>query len=485
MPISKGKIGHKKFKLIKNNIMSKELKNIGFIVAENAEAAQKLALEKFPQLKDGNYQLVQDEDCLDTWFSSWLWPISVFDGINNPDNEDIKYYYPTNDLVTAPEIIFFWVARMIMAGEEYRGEEPFKNVYFTGIVRDKLGRKMSKSLGNSPDPIELMEKYGADGVRMGMLLASPAGNDLPFDESMCEQGWNFCNKIWNAFRLVKGWEIDSSSEMSQKNISATYWFKTVLTQTRKEIDDLFSKYRLSEALTLIYKVFWDDFCSWYLEIVKPEFGKPIDKETEHFTSNFFEELLKLLHPFMPFITEELYQHLNADEKTNKSIMFDTSIKSFDHTVIIENIIPDFEKTKEIIAGIRTIRQQKNISPKEALTLYVKGEYNTDYDEIIKKLGSISEIKITDEKPENAISYLVGTTEFSVPVSINAAEEIAKMQAEITYLEGFLKSVNAKLGNEKFVANAKPEVVENERKKQADAEEKMAIIQAQITQLSQN
>jgi len=450
----------------------------GFVVAETKEEAYKKALSIV------NYQLSiedlkQDEDCLDTWFSSWLWPISVFDGINNPDNKDIKYYYPTNDLVTAPEIIFFWVARMIISGYEYRGKECFKNVYFTGIVRDKLGRKMSKSLGNSPDPIELMNKYGADGVRMGMLLTSPAGNDLPFDEALCEQGRNFCNKIWNAFRLVKGWEVEVS-ETPEKNHIAMEWFCVLLSKTIDEMNDLFSKYRLSEALTLIYKVFWDDFCAWYLEIIKPEFGKSIDKATYDYTLIIFEELLKILHPFMPFITEELY-HSFDNKKENESIMT-SQITNYDFT-FKGGIVSGFEKAKEIIAGIRNIRQQKNISPKEMLTLYVKGEYNTDYDEVIKKLGNVSKIKVTDEKPSNAISYLVGTTEFSIPVEINVEEEIAKMQAEIKYQQGFLESVNKKLSNEKFVANAKLEVVEMERKKQADAESKIKSLQESIAALS--
>jgi valyl-tRNA synthetase len=466
--------------------MSNDYKNIGFIVAENAEAAQKLALEKFPQLKDGNYKLVQDEDSLDTWFSSWLWPVSVFDGINNPDNEEIKYYYPTSDLVTAPDIIFFWVARMIMAGEEYRGEEPFRNVYFTGIVRDKLGRKMSKQLGNSPDPIELMNKYGADGVRMGMLLSAPAGNDIHFDEALCEQGRNFCNKIWNAFRLVKGWEIDYlDNEMPQKNVVATYWFHNVLIQAKKEVDDLFSKYRLSEALTLIYKLFWDDFCAWYLEIVKPEFGKPVDKGTYNFTENFFEHLVKLLHPFMPFITEEIYQQIKAYLNESKSIMIDNDEDYFYHSenpneVIIENIISNFEKVKEVITNIRNIRASKNISPKEKLTLQVNNEHNADYNEVIKKLANV-EIEDVGEKSAGAVSFMVGTCEYAVPVGnlINADEEIKKMQAEIAYLEGFLKSVNAKLSNEKFVANAKPEIVENERKKKNDAEQKLASLNENI------
>ncbi|MDR1346185.1 MAG: valine--tRNA ligase [Bacteroidales bacterium] len=453
------------------------------VVAETKEKAYTKALSIF-NFKFSIEDLKQDEDCLDTWFSSWLWPISVFDGINNPDNEEINYYYPTSDLVTAPEIIFFWVARMIMSGYEYRGKECFRNVYFTGIVRDKLGRKMSKSLGNSPDPIMLMEKYGADGVRMGLLLSSPAGNDLPFDENLCEQGRNFCNKIWNAFRLVKGWGVETSTPATAKNNVAGEWFCDLLANATKELSELFSKYRLSEALTLVYKLFWDDFCSWYLEIIKPEFGNPVDEQTYKNTLHFFAELLKLLHPFMPFITEELYQ--NLEERTaNETIMF-SEISNYDlYDAKNSEIIENFNKVKEIVTNIRAIRQQKNISPKEMLKLSVKGEYNHKYDEVIKKLGNISEIKISDEKHSNSISYLVGTTEFSVPVEINAEEEIDKMKREISYYEGFLKSVNAKLSNERFVSNAKPEVVENERKKQADAEEKIAIIQAQIIKLSQN
>jgi valyl-tRNA synthetase len=470
--------------------MSETFKNIGVVVAENEEKARELALEKFPHLKDGEFKLIQDEDCLDTWFSSWLWPVSVFDGINNPDNKDINYYYPTNDLVTAPEIIFFWVARMIISGYEYRAEECFRNVYFTGIVRDKLGRKMSKSLGNSPDPIELMNKYGADGVRMGMLLASPAGNDLPFDENLCEQGRNFCNKIWNALRLVKGWEVapahsaeEGGSASSSLGKAGKDWFSAILQKTIVETDDLFSKYRLSEALMLIYKLFWDEFSAWYLEIVKPESGRPIDRATYESTVFFFEELLKLLHPFMPFITEELY-HALSERKDGESIMTQ-QFAHFDYQPGNDVLIAGFEAVKEIIAGVRTIRQQKNIPRKELLELYVKGEHHTAYDEVIKKLGNVSEIKVTDEKPSNAISYLVGTTEFSVPVTINAGEEIARMEAEIHYLEGFLKSINAKLGNERFVANAKPEVVENERKKQADAEQKVAALKENIHQLKNN
>jgi len=457
--------------------MSNEYKNIGFIVAENAEAAQKLALKKFPQLKEGNYKLVQDNDCLDTWFSSWLWPVSVFDGINNPDNDDINYYYPTDDLVTAPEIIFFWVARMIIAGEEYRQEEPFKNVYFTGIVRDKLGKKMSKSLGNSPDPIELMNKYGADGVRMGMLLSSPAGNDLLFDEALCEQGRNFCNKIWNAFRLVKGWEVNTELKQSIENQITIDWFSSVLMQVVLETDHLFSKYRLSEALMMIYKAFWDNFCAWYLEIIKPEFGKPIDSQTYTKTTYFFEELLKLLHPFMPFITEELF-HAISDK--NESIMFAklNICNTFD-----EKIIVDFEKTKEIIANIRTIRQQKNISPKEQLHLQITGNHHSENDKVIIKLANVA-IENGGEKSACAVPFMIGTTEYAVIVGnlVNPEEEIVKMEDEVKYLEGFLKSVNAKLNNEKFVANAKPEIVENERKKLSDAESKIKTLQDNISKL---
>jgi len=457
-----------------------------FVVAENEEEARKLAIAKFPPLGGlrGGFSLRQDEDCLDTWFSSWLWPISVFDGINNPDNEDINYYYPTNDLVTAPEIIFFWVARMIMSGYEYRGKECFKNVYFTGIVRDKLGRKMSKSLGNSPDPIELMNKYGADGVRMGMLLSSPAGNDLPFDESMCEQGRNFNNKIWNSLRLVKGWETYETKEIPNENQIATEWFYHLLEKTKLEIEDLFSKYRLSEALMQVYKLFWDEFSAWYLEIIKPEYGKPIDKPTYDKTISFFEELLKLLHPFMPFITEELYQSLSDK---NETIMFaQTSInKDFS-----ENVINEFEKGKEIITNIRNIRQQKNISPKEKLILQVLGNFgahNFDNDEVIQKLANVEKPEYVNGKSDGAVSFLVGTIEYAVPLGnlINIEEEIKKMEEEIKYLQGFLKSVGAKLSNEKFVANAKPEIVENERKKQADAESKIKTLQESIEALKKS
>jgi len=481
--------------------MSKEKiqKNYGFVVAETEEAARAKVIEKFPELADKKFSLRQDEDCLDTWFSSWLWPISVFDGINNPDNKDINYYYPTNDLVTAPEIIFFWVARMIMSGYEYRGKECFKNVYFTGIVRDKLGRKMSKSLGNSPDPLDLIAKYGADAVRMGMLLPSPAGNDLPFDESLCEQGRNFCNKIWNAFRLIQGWEI-IDNEPIEYEIIARKWFNAIFAKTQLELDDLFSKYRLSEALTLIYKVFWDDFCSWYLEIIKPEFGKPISIESYNATKWLFKDLLKLLHPFMPFITEELYlQNLDYKED-NSSIMF----AKIEYYAQDNKIISDFETAKEIITNIRNIRQQKNISPKEKLTLQILGEHNAEYNDVIIKLANVEIAaradlqsaceKGTDYKsaPTNplvggrgaSISFIVGTTEYAVPVGnlINIEEEIAKLEAELKYQEGFLRSVMGKLSNEKFVTNAKPEIVENERKKQADAESKIKALKEGIAAL---
>ena len=451
----------------------------GFVVALSDEEALSKAHEINPELKMED--LRQDEDCLDTWFSSWLWPISVFDGINQPDNEDIKYYYPTNDLVTAPEIIFFWVARMIMSGYEYRGEACFHNVYFTGIVRDKQGRKMSKSLGNSPDPIELMEKYGADGVRMGMLLTSPAGNDLPFDEGLCEQGRNFNNKIWNAFRLVKGWEVSDSIEQPESSKIAIEWFQNILAKTVSELDDLFGKYRLSEALMSLYKLFWDEFSSWYLEMVKPAYQQPIDKKTYEATLGFFDSLLHLLHPFMPFITEELWQAL-SERKEGESIMVSAMPKDVTYNA---NLIDTFEKVKEVIAGIRTVRLQKNIPNKEELSLEVIGDYNADFGSVISKMGNLSSINIVSEKDATAASFLVGTTEYAVPLgnNIDIEAELKKLNDELKYLEGFLKSVSAKLSNEKFVANAKPEIVENERKKQADAESKIKTIQESIANLS--
>jgi len=468
--------------------MSKDKKNYGFVVAETEEAARAKAIKKFPELAGKKFKLRQDDDVLDTWFSSWLWPISVFDGINNPDNKDINYYYPTTDLVTAPDIIFFWVARMIMAGYEYRNEKCFYNVYYTGMVRDKLGRKMSKSLGNSPDPLDLIAKYGADAVRMGMLLTSPAGNDLPFDEALCETGRNFCNKIWNAFRLVKSWEVDYNATAPEKNEVVMEWFRWRLKNTRDEINDLFSKYRLSEALTLIYKLFWDEFSAWYLEIVKPEFGKPIDKYTYENTMYNFYALLMFLHPFMPFITEELYHKLEEEYKEDEygSIMNEL-YKDLDLSFpeeFVETYIEFLNTTIEIIAGIRNIRQQKNISPKEPLKLQILGGHIPNYDDVIKQIANIEKIEFVKEKAENSVSFMVGTTEYAVPVGnlINVEEEIAKLETELKYQEGFLRSVMGKLSNEKFVANAKPEIVEVERKKQSDAESKIASLKESIEQL---
>ena len=453
----------------------------GFVIAETEEKAQKLAIEKYPSLKESGFQLVQDEDCLDTWFSSWLWPISVFDGINHPENEDIKYYYPTNDLVTGPDIIFFWVARMIMSGYEYRNKACFENVYFTGIVRDKEGRKMSKQLGNSPDPLDLISKYGADGVRMGLLLTAPAGNDIPFDEALCEQGRNFNNKIWNAFRLIKGCEVDKNIEQPESAKIAIEWFKNILAKTIAELDDSFGKYRLSEALMAVYKLFWDEFSSWYLEMVKPAYQQPIDAGTYEATLGFFDSLLRLLHPFMPFITEELWQAL-AERKEGESIMVSDMPKESSSD---NGLLEAFEKVKETIAGVRTIRLQKNIPNKEELSLEVIGGYNTAFDSVISKMGNLTSIKTVSEKDVTAVSFLVGTTEFSVPLgnNIDVEAELKKLNEELVYLEGFLKSVANKLGNEKFVANAKPEIVENERKKQADAESKIKTIKESIANLS--
>ena len=452
----------------------------GFVVAETPEEALKLAQEKSgnPSLKLED--LRQDDDCLDTWFSSWLWPISLFDGINNPGNEEIKYYYPTADLVTGPDIIFFWVARMIMAGYEYMGDMPFKNVYFTGIVRDKIGRKMSKSLGNSPDPLDLIDKYGADGVRMGMMLSAPAGNDILFDDALCEQGRNFNNKIWNAFRLVKGWEVADIEQPEYARL-ATEWFDAMLTKTAAEVDDLFGKYRLSEALMAVYKLFWDEFSSWYLEMVKPAYGQPIDKATYEKTLGFFDTLLKLLHPFMPFITEELWQHI-YDRKEGESIM--TQILnvagSYDETIIAQ-----FEAVKEVIGGIRTIRLQKNIAQKEALTLEVVGESPVSkYNAVIAKLCNLSAINAVAAKAEGAAAFMVGTTEYAVPLGnlINVEEELKKLEADLKYQEGFLQSVLKKLSNEKFVSKAPANVIEMERKKQADAETKIAALKESIAAL---
>jgi len=443
----------------------------GFVVAESKEEAfqKALLMVNYPITID---DLRQDEDCLDTWFSSWLWPISVFDGINHPDNKDISYYYPTNDLVTAPEILFFWVARMIIAGYEYRNELPFKNVYLTGIVRDKQGRKMSKSLGNSPDPLDLIALYGADAVRLGMLLTSPAGNDLPYDDSLCEQGRNFNNKIWNAFRLVKGWEVAEIPQPESARM-AVKWFDAQLNKTLLEIDDLFDKYRLSDALMAVYKLFWDEFSAWYLEMAKPAYLQPIDRTTYEATLGFFDSLLKVLHPFLPFITEELWHSLE-DRKDGESIMIAMMPKAVEAD---ENLIAGIEYAKEVIAGVRSVRLQKNIPNKDPLSLQVIGEHKTDYDAIITKLGNLETIQTVADKAASSISFLVGTTEFSIPMGslINVEEEIEKMETDIKYYRGFLESVAKKLGNERFVANAKPEVVDAERKKQADAESKITSL----------
>ena len=427
-------------------------------------------------------QLVHDEDALDTWFSSWLWPISLFDGINNPGNEEIKYYYPTSDLVTGPDIIFFWVARMIMAGEEYMKDVPFRNVYFTGIVRDKLGRKMSKSLGNSPDPIGLIEKYGADGVRMGMMLSAPAGNDILFDESLCEQGRNFNNKIWNAFRLVKGWQV-AEGEQPEANAIAAKWFEAKLKQTNAEVNDLFSKYRISEALMAVYKLFWDEFSSWYLEMVKPAYGSPIDATSYNQTLAFFETLLKMLHPFMPFITEELWQHI-YDRNNGESIMR-AELKLDAPTEEDNNIANAIESVKQIVGGVRTVRNQKNIPNKDALVLQVVGQNNFEaYSSVITKMANLSAINVVAEKDATASAFMVGTDEFAVPLGdmIDVEAEIAKQEAQLKHLEGFLAGVKKKLSNEKFVAHAPEAVVAMERKKQSDSEEKIAALKESLAAL---
>ena len=453
-----------------------------FVVAETAEEALKLAQQKSGKADMKLEDLKQDEDALDTWFSSWLWPISLFDGINNPDNEEINYYYPTSDLVTGPDIIFFWVARMIMAGEEYMGKFPFKNVYFTGIVRDKLGRKMSKSLGNSPDPIELIEKFGADGVRMGMMLSAPAGNDILFDESLCEQGRNFNNKIWNAFRLVKGWET-ADIEQPEANKVAVKWFEAKLKEVNAEVNDLFKKYRISEALMAVYRLFWDEFSSWYLEMVKPEYQKPMDKASYDATLRFFETLLKMLHPFMPFITEELWQNI-YERKDGESIMSDKlelEAPTDDEQALTANI----ELLKQIIGGVRTIRNQKNISPREALKLQIVGANELEaYNCVLAKMANLDEIAVVNEKDGTASAFMVGTTEYAVPLGdkIDVAAEIEKAEAQLKHLEGFLAGINKKLSNEKFVANAPEAVVALERKKKSDSEEKIAALKETIAEL---
>ena len=452
----------------------------GYVVAETDEEALKLAKEKTNNENLTINDLRRDEDCLDTWFSSWLWPISLFNGILDPDNDEIKYYYPTSDLVTGPDIIFFWVARMIISGYEYLNDKPFKSVYFTGIVRDKLGRKMSKSLGNSPDPLDLIATYGADGVRMGMMLAAPAGNDILYDDKLCEQGRNFCNKIWNAFRLVKGWEV-ADIEQPEYAKHATSWFNAKLNETLVELKDLFSKFRLSEALMEVYKLFWDEFSSWYLEMVKPVYGHPIDKDTYNATLSYFDSLLRLLHPFMPFITEELWQHLE-ERKDGESIM--TALIPSE-VEIDKEILQSMEAAKEIIVGVRGVRTAKNIANKDVLSLNVLGEYNSNEFSVIKKLANLDAINVTSEKDATAASFMVGTTEFNVPLTnnIDIEAELAKLNKDLEYQRGFLASVQKKLSNERFVNNAPAAVVEGERRKLADAETKIKALEESIAALS--
>ena len=451
-----------------------------YVVAETAEEALKLAQAKNANIKAED--LEQESDCLDTWFSSWLWPISLFDGIEHPDNEEINYYYPTSDLVTGPDIIFFWVARMIMAGYEYRGKMPFKHVYFTGIVRDKLGRKMSKSLGNSPDPIDLIDKFGADGVRMGMMLSAPAGNDILFDESLCEQGRNFNNKIWNAFRLVKGWETADIAQPKSAEI-AVKWFDAKLKEVNEEMEKQFKEYRISEALMTVYKLFWDEFSSWYLEMVKPAYGQPIDKQSYEATLKFFDALLKMLHPFMPFITEELWQHI-YDRKDDESIMRE-KLEIPAPTAEEKKLAADIEKVKQIIAGVRTVRNQKNIAQKEQLTLQVVGKNDFEaYNDVTLKMANLDKIEVIAEKSADASSFMVGTDEFAVPLGdlIDVAAEIEKAEAQLKHLEGFLMGVRKKLSNENFVAHAPEKVVALERKKESDSVEKIAALKATIEEL---
>ena len=455
----------------------------GYVVAATPEEALALAKEKTGNAGLKQEDLRQDEDCLDTWFSSWLWPISLFDGINNPGNEEISYYYPTSDLVTGPDIIFFWVARMIMAGYEYEGKMPFKNVYFTGIVRDKLGRKMSKSLGNSPDPLDLIEKYGADGVRMGMMLSAPAGNDILFDDALCEQGRNFNNKIWNAFRLIKGWEVSAEVPVPEASELAIRWFEAKQNEVAAEVADLFSKYRLSEALMAVYKLFWDEFSSWYLEMIKPAYGQPINRKVYEATIGFFDNLLHLLHPFMPFITEELWQHL-CDRTDGESLMVSPLSMS---ALVDEDIIREFEVVKEVISNIRSIRLQKNIAQKEALELQVIGENPVvAFNAVITKMCNLSSIDVVENKADASVAFMVGTIEFVIPLeaygTLFMEAEIARMEAELKHKEGFLQGVLKKLGNEKFVNNAPAAVLEMERKKQADAESIIKSLKESIAAL---
>ena len=454
----------------------------GYVVAETPEEALKLAIEKTgKELTMSDLQ--QESDCLDTWFSSWLWPLSLFDGILNPDNEEFKYYYPTNDLITGPDIIFFWVARMIMAGEEYQKEVPFKKVYFTGIVRDKLGRKMSKSLGNSPDPIELIDKYGADGVRVGMMLTAPAGNDLPFDEALCEQGRNFCNKMWNALRLVKGWNVDENIAQPETAKMAVKWFEERFQQVLQETNDNLDKYRLSDALMGIYKLVWDDFCSWYLEMVKAPMGQPLDAVTYNATVTFFENLMKILHPFMPFITEDIWHLLKERNDGDDLIIAQQPAQK----VVDNDILNQFLFTQDVINNIRKIRAEKNISMKESIELIVvdkDGSVNKEFDAVIMKLCNVSSVNYVTETPQDAFGFLVKATEYFIPVTdnIDTEAEIKKLEEELAYAQGFLKSVEAKLSNEKFVNGAPAAVVDKERKKKSDAKAKIKVIEQQLATL---
>ncbi len=451
-----------------------------YVVAETIEEALEKAIEKSGNLELTIDDLKQDPDCLDTWFSSWLWPISLFNGILDPDNKEFKYYYPTADLVTGPDIIFFWVARMIMAGYEFAGNKPFCNVYFTGIVRDKIGRKMSKTLGNSPDPLELIDRFGADGVRMGLMLAAPAGNDIMYDDSLCEQGRNFCNKIWNAFRLVKGWEVDDNAPQPEPSARAIEWFNAKVNETLAEIDDLMGKFRISEALMAVYKLFWDEFSSWYLEVIKPAYGAPIDGTTYRATLDFFNSLLLILHPFMPFITEELWQHL-AERHPGESIM---TQRQPDAQYFNPELLSEFEKLKEVVAGIRTVRKQRQLPNREPLELLVKGNHNPLFDSVLMKMGNITEIKNIEEKNGVCASFMVGATEYSIPLAgnINVEEEREKLNTELKRYQGFLAGVEKKLSNERFVANAPEQVVALERKKQSDAKEKIAAIEQALAAL---
>jgi valyl-tRNA synthetase len=454
----------------------------GFVVAETAEEALALAREKSGNAELQMEDLRQDEDVLDTWFSSWLWPISVFDGIRNPDNEEIRYYYPTNDLITGPDIIFFWVARMIMAGYEWRNERPFKHVYFTGIVRDKLGRKMSKQLGNSPDPLDLIAQYGADGVRVALMLCTSAGNDLMFDESLCEQGRNFCNKIWNAYRLVTGWEVSDTIAQPEHSTKAVAWFESVYNKAYKEIEEHFEAYRISDAMMTLYRLFWDDFSGWYLEMIKPAYGSPANKATVEATKRFFEKLLQLLHPFMPFVTEELWQHI-AERKEGESLMLSLWEE---HKPYDEKMLAEVDLAREVVSGIRNIRAQKNIPNKEKVALEVIADenYHPAYNCLVEKMAGLSTITEVSEKNPTAAAFIVKTTQYFVPMSenINVEEELEKMHKELTYFEGFLKTVMGKLSNERFVANAPAAVVENERNKQRDAEAKIAALKERIAAL---